>query len=409
MRVTTTRPPRSRFQNSAQPPPQPDLITRYGILPLRLFVAITFIYAGLQKLFDPGFFNPHSPTYIGTQMKGFATGSPIGFLFHWFAIPLAPEMGIMIIFVETTIGVLTLVGLWTRWAAVIGAMLSTTFFLSASWNVSPYFLGSDSIYAVAWVTLAIMGDQGVFSLERQLNQGMRPRGADTEQQRRLLLRGGAAVGLLWVLAILPRGRQNAFSSSTAFASPATPVSVAPGTGPASATSAGTAGFSTAASLQSGSTAVPTTAPTTSTAQPAAASSAPTVAPTTAPTAPAAPPTATAKPTATAAVSKPAGTPVGTFAQLQKNGGALPYQDPSSGDPAFAVALPGNKLVAYDAICTHAGCPVGFDPQNHLFLCPCHGSVFDPARGGEPLRGPASQPLAELKVALGPNGEIYAQS
>jgi hypothetical protein len=36
------------------------------------------------------------------------------------------------------------------------------FFLGATWAAQPYFLGSDSIYTVAWLTLALVGDGGVF-------------------------------------------------------------------------------------------------------------------------------------------------------------------------------------------------------------------------------------------------------
>ncbi|MDQ3863274.1 MAG: Rieske 2Fe-2S domain-containing protein [Actinomycetota bacterium] len=37
------------------------------------------------------------------------------------------------------------------------------------------------------------------------------------------------------------------------------------------------------------------------------------------------------------------------------------------------------------MCTHQGCTVVY--QNAQLLCPCHGSVFDPSRGGAVLYGP----------------------
>ena len=37
-----------------------------ALLPLRLFLGVTFVYAGVQKLSDPGFLHPGAPTYIGT-------------------------------------------------------------------------------------------------------------------------------------------------------------------------------------------------------------------------------------------------------------------------------------------------------------------------------------------------------
>src|SRR5258708_19438763 len=47
------------------------------LLPLRLFLGITFIYAGLQKLTDPQYFNRSATGFIGKQIIGFAAGSPI--------------------------------------------------------------------------------------------------------------------------------------------------------------------------------------------------------------------------------------------------------------------------------------------------------------------------------------------
>ena len=59
-----------------------------ALLPVRLFLGVTFVYAGYQKLSDPGFLTPGSATYIGTQLHAFATGTPGGFLLRWFALPL---------------------------------------------------------------------------------------------------------------------------------------------------------------------------------------------------------------------------------------------------------------------------------------------------------------------------------
>jgi len=47
-----------------------------ALLPLRLFLGVTFVYAGVQKLGDPGFLHAGAPTYIGTQLEGFAGGTP---------------------------------------------------------------------------------------------------------------------------------------------------------------------------------------------------------------------------------------------------------------------------------------------------------------------------------------------
>lgn len=360
MSKRSTRRAPARSESGARPtqdqrgpgrsPQQQDVLFRYGTLPLRLFLGVTFLYAGLQKIADPGYLQPGSASYIGTQMQGFAAHSPVGFLFQWFALPFPVLSGIGVIAAELAVGACVLVGFRTRWAAIVGAVLSVLLFLSASWSVSPYFLGSDSIYAVAWVTVAMAGDGGILSLDAWLRFRGEERGPARGQpvvdqdRRRLVLRIGAtAIGLIWVLALLPR--------------------------PKSGGTAGVAGK---------------TAPTPS-ASPSPSGPAPSASP---------PPAAGS------------GKLIGTLNQLTSHG-ALQYRDPTSGNAAWAVGLGGQSVVAYDATCTHAGCPVNWDSGNHLLVCPCHGAVYDPAHGAQVLQGPAPSPLSSLKVQVDTSGNVYA--
>ncbi len=55
---------------------RPDL-ANCAILPLRAFLGITFLYAGLQKVLDPQFFDPAAPGFIGHQLARFAIQSPL--------------------------------------------------------------------------------------------------------------------------------------------------------------------------------------------------------------------------------------------------------------------------------------------------------------------------------------------
>lgn len=65
--------------------------------------------------------------------------------------------------------------------------------------------------------------------------------------------------------------------------------------------------------------------------------------------------------------------------------------------AIIVAQPtAGTVVAFDAACTHAGCPV--KPAGALLNCPCHRSVFD-AFTGEPQSGPARTALAKVAVKV----------
>ena len=58
----------------------------------------------------------------------------------------------------------------------------------------------------------------------------------------------------------------------------------------------------------------------------------------------------------------------------------------------------DDIVAYSAVCTHAGCDVdeGLGSNESIF-CSCHGSAFDARNGGENLGGPANRRLAALPL------------
>src|SRR5262249_37473624 len=112
---------------------------------------------------------------------------------------------------------------------------------------------------------------------------------------------------------------------------------------------------------------PTAAPTTTPSR-AAPSDASTPAPTPPSEAstPAPPPT----PAATPATSSPpvAGVRIGPAAAVPV-GGAASFTDPRTGDPAYVAQPAPGRFVAFDASCTHQGCPVEFAGSE--FQCPCH--------------------------------------
>src|SRR5262249_35486553 len=62
------------------------------------------------------------------------------------------------------------------------------------------------------------------------------------------------------------------------------------------------------------------------------------------------------------------------------------------------------IVAYSAICTHAGCPVTAWVKSdvgdrEVFKCMCHNSEYDPREGAQVVFGPAPRRLAALALAL----------
>ena len=196
--------------------PAADALQRFGSLPLRFFLGLTFIYAGLVKIADPGYLDPASGgAYLGNQLQAFVASSPIGLLIQTVALPQIQLVGIAVVVTELVVGLLVLAGVLTRVAAAVGALLNVTLFLSVTWNIQPYFLAPDSIYAAAWITLALVGDGGVFSLQPYV-QARRAasswgstiavagsRALDRSQVLPLAL-GGAVIGLIWLLAMWPK-------------------------------------------------------------------------------------------------------------------------------------------------------------------------------------------------------------
>ena len=57
--------------------------------------------------------------------------------------------------------------------------------------------------------------------------------------------------------------------------------------------------------------------------------------------------------------------------------------------------------AISLVCTHLGCTVESKPEG--FACPCHGSRFDSQ--GNVTRGPANQPLPDLRVEVTPADDL----
>src|SRR5262245_32910899 len=105
-----------------------------ALLPLRLFLGVTFVYAGVQKLSDAGFLREGADSYIGDQLRGFASGTPGGTLLETFALPHPVLAGVGVAVAEIAIGLLAVFGRFTRAAAVGGLGLSVVLFLTANWH-----------------------------------------------------------------------------------------------------------------------------------------------------------------------------------------------------------------------------------------------------------------------------------
>jgi len=94
----------------------------------------------------------------------------------------------------------------------------------------------------------------------------------------------------------------------------------------------------------------------------------------------------------------------TREKLRLNQILLVRLDPKALDPATA-ALAADGIVAYAGTCTHTGCGVtDWNAQSRHFICPCHLSEFDPAKGAVRVAGPAPRPLPALPLKI-ENGKL----
>ena len=345
-------------------PPVPAVPPALALLPLRLFLGLTFVYAGFQKLSDPGFLTPGSATYIGTQLHGFAIGTPAGFVLRWFALPFPRAAGVGVAVAEIGIGLLAAAGLLTRAAAGAGLALNLLLFLTASWHTSPYFLGSDIVFVFAWLPFALAGSAGQPAADTVIS--------------RSVFRGGPATGT--------RRGVNVYRATVTDTQTRRTL-VRRGL---AAASAGTLAIAGLAVLLRGGSAVGRT-----TVQRGRIGGVPTA--------------TDGRRKVRRHAASPTRLPRGSVrlgpASALPAGRAVTYRDPRDGSADIAVRHGDGSLAAFSAICTHAGCQVGY--QANVLYCPCHGSEFD-ATTGAVLRGPAVVPLARRRI-IERRGSLYAVS
>ncbi|ASQ89984.1 (2Fe-2S)-binding protein [Prosthecochloris sp. GSB1] len=79
----------------------------------------------------------------------------------------------------------------------------------------------------------------------------------------------------------------------------------------------------------------------------------------------------------------------------KEGEWLPIEA-DNGVPVLLTKKKG-EYVAFDATCTHMGCPVQPDEESDGFFCPCHAGFFD--ADGNVVSGPPPSPLRRLKTTV----------
>ncbi|CAL9535678.1 DoxX family protein [Streptomyces sp. enrichment culture] len=147
--------------------------THYALLPLRLFLGVTFIYAGLDKLTDSSFMKDSGPGSIGEMMRGVRDSAAIPELVD-LALESPVGFGYTIAFGELAVGIGTLLGLFARIAALGGALISLSLWLTVSWASDPYYYGNDLAYLMAWIPLVLAGAP-YFSVDAVLRNRRRER------------------------------------------------------------------------------------------------------------------------------------------------------------------------------------------------------------------------------------------
>jgi thiosulfate dehydrogenase [quinone] large subunit len=133
-----------------------ETATRYALLPLRIFLGVTFIYAGLDKLTDSAFLKSGGSGSIGDTMRFVRGSSAIPALVD-LALKNPVGFGTAIAIGELAVGIGTLLGLFTRLAALGGALISLSLWLTVSWATDPYYYGNDLAYLMAWLPLVLAG------------------------------------------------------------------------------------------------------------------------------------------------------------------------------------------------------------------------------------------------------------
>jgi thiosulfate dehydrogenase [quinone] large subunit len=367
-----------------------------ALLPLRVFFGLTFLWAGIDKLLDPTFLDPTAATSLHAQLVEYARQSPLGELIRA-SLPAANAIGFLIALGEVAIGIGALTGLAFRLAAIGGAALSFLFWLTASWPTHPYYFGADLPYLFGWVALAIAGTGDLFVpgwvRPPEVTAGA-PRPTTTPRtapkrsagSRRLPSKASAPRVASWAATpASTRTDRRSGASPEVPESPARRIVIEAGL---LAVLAAVVASITGPLRGLGVTSEPTAAPAaTPTPVPAG--------------------TSTPAPTSVAGAPSPAtgDLAIARVSDVTQAGSAaftVPLDAPAplpAGDPGIVVKLGDGSFVGYDAVCTHAGCTVQYDPTDAIIFCPCHGAEFDPAHDAAVLGGPTRQPLAKLPLAI----------
>ena len=106
------------------------------------------------------------------------------------------------------------------------------------------------------------------------------------------------------------------------------------------------------------------------------------------------------------LGKTAALPVGEpqtldYTMTEKDG----WQERHTTKGVWAVKQADGTVTVFSPLCPHLGCGYRWDPQDRLFKCPCHGSIY--SINGTVEAGPAPRPLDTLPSKI-ENGDLLVQ-
>lgn len=80
-----------------------------------------------------------------------------------------------------------------------------------------------------------------------------------------------------------------------------------------------------------------------------------------------------------------------------NADPKPYAGVTAKSAAWVRRNDKNQFIAFAINCTHLGCPVRWEKNAQLFMCPCHGGVY--YSDGTVAAGPPPRPLTKYDVRI----------
>lgn len=161
-----------------------DRMAQVGVALGRIVIGIIFLWAGLQKLLGSG---PEGFSAAGFLQ--FGTSGALGWPFvsgevaegtvfnptHDFWVGLGTNEGLMpivnflVVFGQIGIGIALILGILTRFAAIMGTLMMLFFFIAA-WEFEHGIVNQHLTYAVVTFGLAVVGAGNYFGLDAMLGE-----------------------------------------------------------------------------------------------------------------------------------------------------------------------------------------------------------------------------------------------